>query len=195
MKAKPNIERLPTTIQLEKELERAKYKIKYNKLLKSTLYILIIVISISVLLATLLFLVLKIQGESMQPTFKHSDIVLSIKKQNYKNGDIIAFYYNNNILVKRIIATSSQWVNIDTNGNVSVDDKSLTEPYINKKSFGKSDIEYPYQVPEGTYFVLGDARESSIDSRNSIIGTISQEEIIGKIICKLWPLNRFRIIN
>jgi len=182
---------LPTTKQLEKELQKEKYKLRYNKLLKNTFYALIIVVSISVLLATLVFPVLKIYGHSMEPTLKQNDIVISVKQNNIRNGDIIAFYYNNNILIKRVIATSSQWVNIDDDGNIYVDDNLLKETYINDKTLGINDLKYPYQVPEDNYFVLGDDRKNSLDSRNSLIGTISKEEIIGKVIFKVWPLNHF----
>lgn len=186
---------LPTTNELETELNREKYKSKYNKLLKSTIYALIIVIAISVLVATLLFPVLQIYGKSMAPTLIENDIVVSVKKLTFEKGDIIAFYYNNRILVKRVIGTSSDWVNIDEEGNVFVNDKLLDEPYIEKKAYGEVDIKFPYQVPEGSYFVLGDDREASVDSRSSVIGSIKQEEIIGKIIFNVWPLKRFGIIN
>ena len=131
----------------------------------------------------------------MEPTLVSNDILLSVKKTKFKSGDIIAFYYNNRILVKRIIATSSEWVNIDSDGNVFVNDKLLDEPYIAKKAFGESDIKYPYQVPEEEYFILGDQRELSIDSRNSLIGTVAEEEIIGKVIFRLWPIKRFGLLN
>ena len=186
---------IPTTEYLEKELYREKYKYRYKKLLKSTVYVLIIVVSLSVLLATLLFPVLEIYGESMEPTLKEGDIVVSVKQSKFNSGDIIAFYYNNRILIKRVIASSSEWINIDNEGNIFVNDKLLEEPYIDKKSYGEPDIEYPYQVPEGSYFVLGDERESSIDSRNSLIGTIKEEDIIGKVIFRVWPINRFGIVK
>ena len=177
---------IPTTEELEKELQREKYKTKYNKLLKNTLYILLIISSLSLLVATFLLPILEIYGSSMKPTLNNGDIVVSIKKSKFKTGDIIAFYYNNKILVKRIVATSSQWVNIDESGNVYVDDNLLDESYIKEKSFGETDISFPYQVPENTYFVLGDSRDNSIDSRNSLIGTIKKEDIIGKILFKIW---------
>ena len=184
---------LPTTSQLEKELEREKYKLRYNKLLTNCFQTIIIVVALSVLISSLIFPVLRIHGKSMEPNLKQGDIVVSVKKSNFKSGDVIAFYYNNNILVKRIIATPSQWVNIDEKGNVYVDDKLLIEPYIEEISYGESNIKFPYQVPEETYFVLGDDRKNSIDSRNSTIGTISKDEIIGKVIFRVWPINRFGI--
>ena len=186
---------LPTTKQLEQELQREKYNFRYKKLLKNGFYILLLVVAISTLIATFLFPVLQIYGQSMEPTLSEDDIVVSLKSSSYKKGDVIAFYYNNRILVKRVIATSSEWINIDEDGNVFVNDKLVNEPYIIKKALGKSDLDFPYQVPEGTYFVLGDERTTSIDSRNSLIGTISSEEIIGKLIFKVWPINKFALIN
>lgn len=186
---------LPTTSQLEKELEREKYKFRYNKLLKNTFSILIIVVAVSVLISTMLFPVLQIYGKSMEPTLVKDDIVVSVKKSNFEYGDVIAFYYNNRILVKRVIATSGDWVKIDDKGNVYVNDTLLIEDYVEEKALGESDIEYPYQVAEGTYFVLGDERKSSIDSRNSTIGTIEEDEIIGKVVLKVWPIKSFGIIK
>jgi len=192
---KKRIINIPTTIELEQELTRENYKSKYKKLLKSTIYVLMIVVSISVVIATFLFPVLQIYGESMQPNLKENDIVLCMKKSKYKIGDVIAFYYNNKILVKRVIGISSNWINIDLAGNVYVDDKLLSEFYLEEKLFGESDIKYPYQVPEDSYFVLGDNRETSIDSRSSMIGTISDEQIIGKVVFRVWPLKQIGIIK
>jgi len=186
---------VPTKEELEKELSREKYKIRYKQMLKSTVYTLVIVIAISSLLSTLLFPVLKIYGKSMSPTLTLGDIVLCMKKSTYYNGDIIALYYNNKILIKRVIGVASDWIDIDDEGNVFVNDILLEESYVKEKSNGETDIEYPYQVPEDSYFVLGDDRESSIDSRNSVVGTILKEDILGKIIFKLWPIKRMGIIK
>lgn len=182
---------IPTTLELEQELYREKYKYRYKKILKSTIYVLLIVVAISVIVATFIFPVLEIYGQSMRPNLTEGDIVLCIKKHKFETGDIIAFYYNNRILVKRVIASSSDWVNIDESGNVYVNDVLLDEKYLEEKTFGESDIKYPYQVPEGSYFVLGDKRETSVDSRSSLIGTISEEEIIGKVMFRVWPLKQF----
>ena len=186
---------IPTTAQLEKELYREKYRFRYKKILKSTIYVLIIVVAISVLVATLMFPVLRIYGSSMSPTLDNNDIVLGIKKSKFVQGDIIAFYYNNRILVKRVIATSSDWVNIDSHGNVFVNDRLLDELYVEEKSYGEVDISFPYQVPEGSYFILGDQRKISIDSRSFLIGTVSEEEIIGKVIFRVWPIKYLGIIK
>lgn len=186
---------IPTEEELKKELSREKYKLKYKKTLKSTIYTLIIVMAISSLLSTLLFPVLKIYGKSMTPTLVNGDIVLCVKKTKLEHGDVIAFYYNNNILIKRVVGISSDWINIDKEGTVYINDILLEEPYVEEKTYGEADIEYPYQVPEDSYFVLGDSRQSSIDSRNSEVGTISKEDIIGKVIIKLWPMKRIEIIK
>lgn len=186
---------MPTTSQLEQELHRERYKFRYKKLLSSTVYTLLIVVAISVLVATLIFPVLQIYGKSMSSTLKENDIVVSVKQSKFEQGDIIAFYYNNRILVKRVIATSSEWVNIDEDGNVFVNDKLLNEPYIEEKYLGETDIKYPYQVPEGSYFVLGDERELSIDSRVSEISSVKEEDIIGRIVFRVWPIKRFGIVN
>lgn len=184
-----------TVSEIEQELKREKYKSKYVKVLMSTVYTLIIVASSAALIATLVMPVLQISGSSMSPTLHEGEIVVSIKTKKFDIGDVIAFYHGNKILVKRVIAKSGDWVNITDNGNVYIDEKLLNEPYIEKKSFGNTDIEFPYQVPEGTYFVLGDDRETSIDSRNTIIGTITEENIIGKVIFKVWPMNHIGIIE
>lgn len=181
---------IPTSEELEKELLREKYKTKYKKTLRSTIYALIIVVSISSLLSTFLFPVLEIYGTSMKPTLSEGELVLCLRKSNLKKGDIIAFYYNNKILIKRVIGVSSDWINIDKEGNIYVNNTLVEEPYIKEKSYGNPDIEYPYQVPEESYFVLGDERIESIDSRNSKIGSISKKDVIGKIIVKIWPLNK-----
>ena len=180
---------------IEQELKREKYKSRYVKVLMSTVYTLIIVASFAALIATLVMPVLQISGSSMSPTLREGEIAISIKSKKFDTGDVIAFYHGNKILVKRVIAESGDWVNITDNGNVYIDEKLLNEPYINKKSFGNTDIEFPYQVPESTYFVLGDDRETSIDSRNTTIGTITKENIIGKVIFKVWPINRVGIVK
>lgn len=186
---------IPTKEDLEKELIREKYKLKYKKTLKSTIYSLIIVISISALLSTLLFPVLEIYGKSMNPTLSEGNIVLSVRKTNLKRGDIIAFYHNNKILIKRVIGVPSDWVNIDKEGNIYVNNTLLEESYLKEKNYRESDIKYPYQVPEDTYFVLGDDRSSSIDSRYKEIGTIHKDNIIGKILFKLWPIKEIGLIK
>lgn len=181
----------PTLEQLENELYREKYRSRYKTILKSTIYALVIVAAISVLVATLLLPVLQIYGGSMSPTLNEGDIVVSVKKADYSCGDIVALYFNNRIIIKRIVGCPGQWINIDEAGNVYVDGKLLDEPYITEKHSGTTNIEYPVQVPENSYFVLGDHRETSVDSRNSVIGCINKDEIVGRIIFRVWPLSEF----
>lgn len=180
-----------TVKEIEEELNREKYKEKYIKILKSTIYSLIIVAAVATLIATLLMPVLQISGSSMTPTLSEGEIVLSLKTKNFKTGDIIAFYHSNKILVKRVIAVPGEWVNITEDGSVYINGKLLEEPYITNLSLGNTDIEFPYQVPDGHWFVLGDQRETSIDSRNSEIGSISQDEVVGKVIFRVWPFKEF----
>lgn len=175
--------------QIEKELKRETYKSKYNKVLMTTIYSLIIVAAVAALIATLVMPVLQISGTSMYPTYDTGDIVLSIKTKNLKSGDIIAFYHGNKILVKRVIAGAGNWINIDETGKVYINGLALEENYVEELNFGESDIEYPYQVPDGHWFVLSDDRTNYIDSRNKEIGSISEENIIGKILIRIWPLN------
>ena len=159
--------------------------------LRSTIYTLITVAAIAVLIAVLFLPVLRIYGSSMNPTLNEGDIVVSLKGSNFKTGDIIAFYYNNKILVKRVIANTGDWVDIDDAGNVSVNGVKLDEPYIEEKAFGETDIKLPYQVPEKRIFVMGDNRSVSVDSRNTSVGCVAEEQIVGKIVFCVWPFINF----
>lgn len=179
---------LPSVSALEEELRQEQYKKNYMQVLRSTIYCLITVAAVAVLVATLFLPVLRIYGASMTPALSEGDIVVSVKGADFKQGDIISFYYNNRILVKRAIAFPGDWVNIDENGNVFVNDKLLDEPYLEEKLKGDGDVEFPYQVPDGKIFVLGDHRSTSVDSRNSAIGDVSEEQIVGKIVFRIWPL-------
>lgn len=185
----------PTVAQLEEELKREMYRRRYNRILRSTIYMLITVAAAAVLVATLFMPVLRIYGTSMTPTMAYGDIVVSVKGGNIERGDIIAFWFNNKILVKRVIAQSGEWVDIDEDGNVSVNSESLDEPYLTEKALGECDIELPYQVPEGRLFVMGDHRSTSSDSRSSAVGCVAEEQIVGKLVFRVWPLSRFGIIN
>lgn len=181
---------IPSVEALETELRRVKYRNRYRTVLKSTIYTLITVAAVAVLVATLWLPVLQIYGSSMTPTLQDGEIVFSVKTSDMERGDIIAFYYNNKILVKRVIAGPGDWVNIDEDGTVYVNDKELDEPYLAEKAFGDADIELPYQVPDGKIFVMGDHRATSVDSRHSTVGCVTQEQIVGKIIFRVWPLER-----
>jgi signal peptidase I len=182
------IEDLPETNQIEEELERTRYRDRYRKVFKSTVYTLITVAAVAVLIATLWLPVLRVYGSSMTPTLKKGELVVSLKSNNVKTGDIIAFYYNNKILIKRVIATSGDWVNIEDDGTVYVNDKKLEEPYIKEKALGDCDIQFPYQVPDTKLFVMGDHRSTSIDSRNTAVGCVAEEQIVGCLVMKIWPL-------
>lgn len=180
---------LPTQEQLEQELKREKYKANYARVLRSTVYTLITVAAAAVLVAVLFMPVLRIYGSSMTDTLHDGDIVVSLKGSGFKRGDIIAFYYNNKILVKRVIANSGEWVDIDKEGNVYVDDVMLEEPYVTEKALGDCNIELPYQVPEGKVFVMGDHRNVSVDSRNTAVGCVAEEQIVGRLEFCVWPFS------
>lgn len=179
----------PTSAALEKELARELYRQRYFRILRNTIYTLLIVAAIAVLIATLWTPVFKIYGNSMSPTVHDSDIVLSWKTSKYETGDVIAFYFNNKILVKRVIAGPGDWVDIDDEGTVTVNGEILKEPYVKQKDFGNTDIKLPYQVPESKIFVMGDNRKVSIDSRNTQVGCVPRDKIIGHLVMKLWPLS------
>lgn len=194
-KNKTTITEIPTTEQLEAELQHEKYKNRYGKMLLSTIYTLVTVSAVAVLVATLLMPVLRIYGMSMTPSLSEGNIVVSLKASEFSQGDIVSFYYNNKILVKRVIAFQGDWVNIDKDGNIYVNEKLLDEPYITDKALGECDIELPYQVPDGKIFVCGDHRSTSIDSRSSTVGCVSEEQIVGKILFKVWPLGEIGLVE
>lgn len=181
----------PSVEQLTAELKRVKYRSRYRAVLRSTLYMLIVVAAVAVLVATIWMPVLQIYGASMTPTLSEGDIVVSIKGSDFQPGDLVAFYLGNKILVKRCIAGPGQWVDIDEDGNVSVDGKLLEEPYLTEKSLGGSNIELPYQVPDNRYFCMGDHRSTSVDSRHKEVGCVSEEQIVGKIVFRVFPFGGF----
>lgn len=180
---------LPTVQQLEAELKREKYRGRYWKMLRGTVAVLVAVAATAVLISNLLLPILRIYGSSMTPTLVNGNIVAAVRNGTYQRGDIIAFYYNNKILVKRVIGMPGEWVDMDESGNVAIDGEPLEEPYLTEKALGECDIELPYQVPEGRYFVMGDHRSVSSDSRSSQVGCVSEEQIVGKLLFRLWPLD------
>lgn len=182
---------LPTVQQLEAELKREKYRGRYWKMLRGTVAVLVVVAATAVLISNLLLPILRIYGSSMTPTLVNGNIVAAVRNGTYQRGDIIAFYYNNKILVKRVIGMPGEWVDMDDSGNVTIDGEPLEEPYLTEKALGECDIELPYQVPEGRYFVMGDHRSVSSDSRSSQVGCVSEEQIVGKLLFRLWPFNEF----
>ena len=188
-------EALPTTDQLEKELRRERYRKNYSIVLRSTIYTLVTVAAVAVLVAVLLLPVLRIYGTSMAPTLKEGNIVVSLKRGTFNTGDVIAFYYNNKILVKRVIANSGDWVDIDQDGTVYVNNEKINEPYLDETAFGECNITLPYQVPESRIFVMGDNRAVSVDSRNTAVGCVAEEQIVGKIVFCVWPFEEFGAIQ
>ena len=182
---------LPTTQQLERELGRVRYRSRYRSVLRSTVYTLITVAAVAVLVATLWLPVLQTYGSSMTPTLKDGEIILSMKTSDFEPGDIVAFYYNNKILVKRVICSAGDWIDINEDGTVYVNGTLLDEPYLTERALGDCNIELPYQVPDGRVFVMGDHRSTSVDSRNTAVGCVAQEQIVGRIIFRVWPFSRF----
>jgi signal peptidase I len=189
-----NVER-PSVEVLEAELKRVRYKSRYQSVLRSTVYTLITVAAVAVLVATLWLPVLQIYGSSMTPTLNDGEIVFSVKSKHMESGDVIAFHYNNKILIKRVIANAGDWVDIDENGTVYVNSVELAEPYLREKSFGDADVELPYQVPDGQYFVMGDHRETSVDSRHTTVGCIAPDQVVGKIVFRVWPINEIGLVE
>lgn len=179
---------IPPLEELEAELQRIKYKKRYGSVLRSTINTLVVVAAIAILIAVLVFPVLRIHGSSMTPSLYNGNLVVCLKNSRYKAGDCIAFYYNNKILVKRVIATSGEWVDMDENGYVYVNGEKLDEPYVQDYAIGECDIELPYQVPEGRVFVMGDHRSVSVDSRSTSVGCVSDEQIVGRLLVRIWPL-------
>lgn len=189
------ISEIPTIEQLEAELQRERYNKRYGRVLRSTIYTLITVAAVAVLVATLWLPVLQIYGSSMAPTLVDGNIVVSLKAGDLKTGDIVAFYYNNKILVKRVIAGPGDWVDIKEDGTVYVNKEELDEPYLTEKAFGDCNIELPYQVPDSRIFVMGDHRSVSVDSRNTAVGCVADEQIVGKLVLRIWPLDSFGHLN
>ena len=180
---------LPSVELLRSELKRESYRKKFLSSMKSTFFTLVVVAAVAVLVATIWLPVLQIHGSSMTPTLNEGEIVVSVKTSSFEPGDLVGFYVGNKLLLKRYIAGPGQWVEIDESGNVYVDGEFLEEPYLQEKAFGNSDIEYPYQVPDNRIFCMGDHRETSLDSRNTAIGCISYDEILGKIVFRIWPFD------
>lgn len=186
---------IPNIQQIEKELQRENYKMRYAKVFRSTVYILVTVAAVAVLIATLFLPVLRIYGSSMTPSLSEKDIVISVKGFGYNRGDVVSFYYNNKILVKRIIAFAGEFVDIDEDGNVYVNDELLDEPYLTEKALGECNIKLPYQVPDDRIFVCGDHRSTSVDSRNRSVGCVAEEQVVGKIVFRVWPFKDLGFVN
>ena len=182
---------LPKLDELKGELRRERYKRRFRRVLRKTVDALIVVAAIAAIIATLVLPVLEIAGTSMEPTLNDGDIVLLVKTDKLETGDLCAFYYSNKILIKRVIATPGDYLWLEDDGTVFVNGTELEEPYLTEKALGECDIDFPYQVPENAFFMMGDQRKTSIDSRSTVIGCISTDHIIGKILCKFWPIPQF----
>ena len=186
---------IPSVDLLEGELKRTRYNARYRRTLRTTIFSLLLVAAAAVIIAVLLLPVLQISSGSMENTLVDGDMVISLNNGKYKTGDIIGFYYNNVVLIKRVIATSGDWVDIAEDGIVTVDGVVLDEPYVEEKALGDCNIKLPYQVPQGKCFVLGDNRTESIDSRNTAVGCISNDVVLGKLLARIWPLKSFTLLN
>ena len=184
---------IPSKNQVETERKRYRRQKAYNKALRGTVYVLTIVAAVAVLIATLILPVLQIEGTSMEPTLSNGDIVLLTKTTRFTRGELCGFTWNNKLLIKRVIGLPGDWIEIDTDGNIYLNGDKLDEPYVQQKALGECDLEFPLQVPQEQYFVVGDMRESSIDSRNSLIGCIPKDQIVGKVFFRVWPFKRIRL--
>lgn len=186
---------IPSIEQTAVELKRLRYSRAYVNAMLGTFRVLTVVAAVAVLIATMIFPVLQISGNSMTPTFDDGDIIVLLKSGSLKPGDICSFAWNNRTLVKRVIGAPGDWIDMDTDGTVYLNGEVLDEPYISEKGMGECDIEFPYQVPDGCYFVMGDHRDTAIDSRSTVVGSVSEEQIIGKVLFRVWPLDKIGIIN
>lgn len=184
---KKGIESLPTKQQVETERKRYRRQKAYNKALGGTIYVLTIVAAVAVLIATLVLPVLQIEGTSMEPTLVNGDIVLLTKTTSFNRGELCGFSWNNKLLIKRVIGIPGDWIEIDIDGTVYLNGEKLDEPYAVQLAVGECDLEFPFQVPQEQYFVLGDMRESSIDSRNTLIGCVEKDQVVGKVFFRIWP--------
>ncbi len=195
MRNKHTVPEIPTLEQIEAARERLQYNSKYRKTLRSTIGVLIVVAAIAILVATLWMPVLQIYGSSMFPTLKDGQIVACVKGSHFETGELVAFYYGNKLLIKRVIGSPGDWINIDEEGSVSVNGELLDEPYVTEKALGECSIKFPYQVPDERWFVMGDNRAVSVDSRSSQVGCVAQEQIVGKIVFRVWPVREVGQIN
>ena len=186
---------MPSVELLEKELKRTRYNRRYRRTLRTTLFSLLVVAAIAVIIAVLLMPILQISGSSMEDTLFDGDLVVSLNNKQYKTGDVIGFYYNNGILIKRVIAVTGDWVDIDKDGTVYVNGVKLDEPYVTEKAFGECNINLPYQVPDGKCFVMGDHRATSVDSRNTAVGCIPNDLVVGRLLVRFWPLDKIGLVN
>ncbi len=195
MKKEKKILEIPSADAIKAELRREKYKRRYRSVLRSTISTLVVVAALAVLIATLWMPVLQIYGSSMTPTLAEGEIVISLKDSKFQQGDLVAFYLGNKLLVKRVIAGPGDWVEIKADGTVYLNGEYLEEPYVAELALGQCDMVFPYQVPDERYFLLGDHRATSVDSRSSVVGCVALEQIVGRIVFCVWPLSQIRQIS
>lgn len=186
---------VPTSDQLLSEIKRRKSRRDFTRLLYNTVASLVVVAALAVIISLLFLPVLRVTGTSMSPTLENEQLVVCSSKGSFKRGDVVAFYYNNKLLLKRVIAVSGEYVNIDPDGTVYVNNEPIDEPYLTEKAFGECDIELPYQVPDQRIFVMGDNRATSVDSRSTSVGCVSEESVLGKVVLRIWPLNTIGFIS
>ena len=186
---------IPSTEEVKAERERLAYRSRYTRVLRSTIYALVVVAAVAVLLATLFLPVLQVSGDTMTPTLQDKDVIVLVKSGSLKTGDLCGFYWQNKLLLKRVIGLPGDIISLDENGVVTVNGTVLDEPYVDELALGECDIKFPYQVPENRYFVLGDHRATSIDSRSSVIGCVEKNQIVGKVFIRVWPLSSFSLIH
>ena len=186
---------LPSMEQIIRERERLRYRRRYSRTLKSTVAVLVVVAAAAVLVATLWMPVLRIYGTSMSPTLTDGQIVVTLKGSKFEPGELVAFYYGNKLLIKRVIAGPADWVDLDESGSVFVNGDLLDEPYLTAKAFGETNIELPYQVPDGRYFVMGDNRATSVDSRTTALGCVADDQIVGRVVFRIWPFSSFGAVR
>ena len=185
---------IPSLAEIQKERKRIRREAYFRQSLRSTVSVLVVVAAVAVLIATLFLPILQISGDSMAPTLEHDEIVILLKTKDFSKGDLIGFYYQGKILLKRVIAQPEDVVVIDGDGNVYVNEEYLEEPYVTDRGLGDCDLQFPYKVPGTGYFVMGDRRSNSVDSRNSVIGSITRDDIIGKVFLRVWPLSRIGLV-
>lgn len=194
MRGKHAVTPIPSMQEVEAERKRIRKGVYYRRALRGTISVLIVVAAVAVLITTLFLPILQISGDSMSPTLEHDEIVVLLKNSDFERGDLIGFYYQGKILLKRVIALPGDTIVIDAEGNVYINEELLEEPYVTEKSLGDCDLDFPYEVPGDGYFVMGDQRSNSVDSRNSVIGAVTSEDIIGRVFIRVWPFSRMGIV-